>query len=158
MTQLHATQPGDPLATIIEPQVHDVLMERRDGQPMTTVPWSVIHHAPDGFDWGYRGSGPADLALNILNAFLPPLDGTDKVQLHTGQASDIAFKLHQAFKESFLLYVPTEGGAISAFRIRVWLEQNARPHTRMPDAYGHSAGDLHDTLPIHRRLQREHSA
>ena len=25
-----------------------------------------IIHSPDGFNWGYAGSGPADLALSIL--------------------------------------------------------------------------------------------
>ena len=36
----------------------------------TNVPWTVIRHSPDGFNWGYNGSGPADLALNILQATL----------------------------------------------------------------------------------------
>jgi hypothetical protein len=26
----------------------------------------VERHSPDGFEWGYEGSGPADLALSIL--------------------------------------------------------------------------------------------
>lgn len=26
----------------------------------------VNRHSPDGFEWGYSGSGPADLALSIL--------------------------------------------------------------------------------------------
>lgn len=31
--------------------------------------WSLAHivrHSPDGFSWGYGGSGPSDLALAIL--------------------------------------------------------------------------------------------
>ena len=28
-------------------------------------------HSPNGFDWGYRGSGPAQLALAILADHLP---------------------------------------------------------------------------------------
>lgn len=31
----------------------------------------VINHSPDGFNWGYGGSGPAQLALAILLEFLP---------------------------------------------------------------------------------------
>lgn len=31
----------------------------------------VINHSPDGFNWGYPGSGPAQLALAILLEFMP---------------------------------------------------------------------------------------
>ena len=31
----------------------------------------VRNHSPDGFSWGYNGSGPAQLALAILLVFLP---------------------------------------------------------------------------------------
>jgi hypothetical protein len=30
---------------------------------------SLVKHSPDGFQWGYSGSGPLDLALNILYDF-----------------------------------------------------------------------------------------
>ena len=30
-----------------------------------------INHSPDGFNWGYGGSGPAQLALAILLEHLP---------------------------------------------------------------------------------------
>lgn len=29
----------------------------------------VCKHSPDGFNWGYGGSGPADLALSILTDY-----------------------------------------------------------------------------------------
>ena len=45
-------------------------------------------HSPDGFQWGYGGSGPADLALSILVDYL-----SDK---------DKAFRLHQSFKWDFV--------------------------------------------------------
>src|SRR6266436_5928682 len=32
----------------------------------------IPYHSPDGFEWGYGGSGPADLALNILGLFVAP--------------------------------------------------------------------------------------
>ena len=31
----------------------------------------AINHSPDGFNWGYAGSGPAQLALAILLEHLP---------------------------------------------------------------------------------------
>jgi len=33
----------------------------------------VYNHSPDGFAWGYPGSGPAQLALGILLAFGIPV-------------------------------------------------------------------------------------
>ena len=33
-----------------------------DGEPLK----HICRHSPDGFNWGYGGSGPADLALSIL--------------------------------------------------------------------------------------------
>lgn len=32
---------------------------------------AVVNHSPDGFNWGYGGSGPAQLALAILLRLLP---------------------------------------------------------------------------------------
>ena len=43
----------------------------------------IVNHSPDGFNWGYGGSGPAQLALAIL------LELTDK---------DTALKNYQSFK------------------------------------------------------------
>lgn len=47
--------------------------EHKDGQAVVTVnnrPLDPRHdlrnHSPDGFSWGYGGSGPAQLALAIL--------------------------------------------------------------------------------------------
>jgi hypothetical protein len=37
----------------------------------------VYNHSPDGFNWGYGGSGPAQLALAICMKFLP----IDKVMI-----------------------------------------------------------------------------
>ena len=31
----------------------------------------VVNHSPDGFNWGYSGSGPAQLALAILLEAMP---------------------------------------------------------------------------------------
>lgn len=39
----------------------------RGGHFVETRPLRHIErHSPDGFEWGYGGSGPADLALSIL--------------------------------------------------------------------------------------------
>ena len=46
------------------PRVHVV----RDGNPFLLR--HVEMHSPTGFEWGYAGSGPADLALSILVDYL----------------------------------------------------------------------------------------
>jgi len=48
----------------------------------------VWNHSPDGFAWGYAGSGPAQLALAIL--------------LAAGVPQQRAVELHQRFKREFL--------------------------------------------------------
>ncbi len=40
----------------------------RNGQPEPLH--HVVRHSPTGFEWGYGGSGPADLALSILADYL----------------------------------------------------------------------------------------
>ena len=64
------------------------------------------NHSPDGFSWGYHGSGPAQLALAIL------LDVThDK---------EIAVRYHQAFKREFV--ASWQGSwAIDEEEIKRWL-------------------------------------
>lgn len=47
----------------------------------------VRNHSPDGFNWGYGGSGPAQLALAILLKYLPENE---------------AVKRYQAFKWKFV--------------------------------------------------------
>lgn len=48
----------------------------------------VFNHSPDGFEWGYSGSGPAQLALAIL--------------LEAGVGERQAVRVHQRFKQDFL--------------------------------------------------------
>lgn len=53
----------------------------------------IVWHS-DGFQWGYGGSGPADLALNILYDYL--------LRTHRKNAKSIAVDLHQSFKWDFI--------------------------------------------------------
>lgn len=43
----------------------------------------LVNHSPDGFGWGYGGSGPSQLSLAILLLFMPP---------------ELALKYYQRFK------------------------------------------------------------
>lgn len=58
-----------------------------DGTAVADIPQTFVVHSPDGFEWGYGGSGPADLALNILGLFVAPPE---------------AWRLHQDFKWDFI--------------------------------------------------------
>jgi hypothetical protein len=69
----------------------------------------VVNHSPDGFEWGYGGSGPAQLALALL------LDVT-------GNAA-VADRLHQAFKWEWVAKWGEEW-SITTEEIKLWLAVN----------------------------------
>ena len=50
----------------------------------------VINHSPDGFCWGYAGSGPAQLSLALLMWFYPVWVATEYYQKYK---SDVISKL-----------------------------------------------------------------
>lgn len=59
----------------------------------------VLNHSPSGFEWGYPGSGPAQLALSILVDAL-----RDKER---------AIKLHQKFKGAVIVGLPQKGWTLT---------------------------------------------
>jgi hypothetical protein len=68
----------------------------------------IVRHSPTGFAWGYGGSGPTDLALNILSVFI-------------GQ--EAAESLYQDFKREFIASMPKEGGTIPREKILNWVKE-----------------------------------
>jgi len=86
----------------------DIVCSRDADGIHTNVPQRIIQHSPTGFAWGYGGSGPADLALNILSIF-------------TGQ--EFAERYHQDFKWKFIATLPHEGGTIKREDIIQWIEE-----------------------------------
>ena len=89
----------------------DVVCRRgENGEVITNVPQRIVFHSPDGFEWGYCGSGPADFALNILS-------------LYIGQEAAEEGGLYQRFKEDFIAQLPEEGETIKRDDILAWLEQ-----------------------------------
>ena len=98
-------------------------------------------HSND-FECGYCGSGPADLALSVLNAIFPPsdgqladvlglvrapADGRDRLahQLELGWSrvpiSALAFRLHHKFEQDFIAPMSEEGGVVKVEVIRDWI-------------------------------------
>jgi len=105
------------------PAIRDIELRRDcDGDPHSNIVHSCVSHSPTGIEWGYAGSGPADLALNILCMFVPPgSDGEPPAKCWRGVASATAVRLHQAFKWEFIGGVPWQGQTIPAERISEWL-------------------------------------
>lgn len=77
----------------------DVVCNWVNGVVMTNIPHRIVQHSPDGFEWDYSGSGPAEFALNILSVFV----GSEKAQ---------EGGLYQEFKRDFIAKLPKEGGTI----------------------------------------------
>jgi len=115
--QTHADQPGlfdAQVGHIVEGEFSgDIILRRSDDdRPIVNLAQTVVNHSPTGFEWGYGGSGPADLALNILLRFLP---------------SGAADLLHQEFKRAFLVPMPDEGGTIKRQAILDWISAQSKP-------------------------------
>jgi len=87
------------------------------------MPQYVVQHSPDGYEWGYGGSGPADLALNVLHRCLPPwCDGCEPVDLFRGNCSEVAFQLHQAFKREMIAGRDPAGDDLLGSDVDQWID------------------------------------
>lgn len=79
----------------------EVLAERLD----------LFNHSPDGFEWGYMGSGPAQLALAILADYLGDQDPAGE-----------AVQFHQAFKSDMIAVLPVGiDWEITEDQVKKWL-------------------------------------
>ena len=67
------------------------------------------NHSPDGFEWGYGGSGPAQLALAILLDLLGE-DHQPAAQAH-----------YQNFKDAFIAHAAKDGFRIEDAEVFAWL-------------------------------------
>jgi hypothetical protein len=74
----------------------------------------IENHSPTGFEWGYAGSGPAQLALAIL------LDYFQFTQ--TEEPKRKAQMLHQDFKFAFVCQFPKAGWTLTGDQIDGWLQ------------------------------------
>ena len=68
------------------------------------------NHSPAGFEWGYGGSGPAQLALAILADHL----GHDRE----------AVRLHQSFKFQVVVTLPREGWTLTSAQVERGIEES----------------------------------
>lgn len=72
----------------------------------------LANHSPKGFEWGYGGSGPAQLALAILADFF----GYDR-ELE-------AIELHQRFKWEFISQILTDSWEITSDEIAQFIDEH----------------------------------
>lgn len=81
----------------------------------------IRNHSPDGFAWGYCGSGPAQLALGIL------LEVTDRAT---------AELLYQDFKNSVISMLPKEKSStweLTSEQVKDWLKKSDSPSPIVPN-------------------------
>lgn len=92
----------------------------------TNVPHLVVHHSPDGFEFGYGGSGAADLALNACQLYLNQVHYSgQKTKCYDGNCWKLAWMLHQEFKRAFIQGVNFRKGATIPFeKIETWFNAN----------------------------------
>ena len=82
-----------------------------DGKLLDLKPSQAVwNHSPDGFNWGYGGSGPAQLALAIL--------------LFVGVRRRAAVRLHQQLKWDLVAKLPQGQSFEIDFDIEAWLTQH----------------------------------
>ena len=103
---------------------------RREGmKAVTNVPRIVVHHSPAGFEWGYRGSGPSDLALNILEGVIREHfpDFVPTVQCWDGSmVTATAWGLYQWFRDEHIAPVErSENFDIKSSLVAIWIIKNS---------------------------------
>lgn len=76
----------------------------------------IVRHSPTGIEWGYGGSGPADLALSIL---------TDAVA--RGIVPPEALDYYNDFKWTFVAFFPSPGWTLTGEEIARWWEREGGP-------------------------------
>ena len=106
-------------------QFGGVVIKRTERGVETNVPRLVTKHSPTGFEFGYRGSGPADLALNILEAYLRGIgwEGSTR-KVMKGEAFEVSLGMYQFFKEKYIDPMHREGGKIHIREISKFVEEH----------------------------------
>ena len=69
----------------------------------------LVNHSPSGFSWGYRGSGPAQLALAVL------ADATD---------DETALEHYQQYKADYIASISPESQfRTTKTKVREWVDE-----------------------------------
>jgi hypothetical protein len=87
-----------------------VMIDNNNGEKTELYPdksLKIINHSPTGFSWGYKGSGPAQLALAILLSLLP---------------QDDALKLYKLFKDDVIAELPEASFRLDSNNVLKWAQ------------------------------------
>ena len=79
----------------------------------------LVYYSPDGFETGYGGSGPADLALSILAEHFE-----ERAAQHPASGRLACWAMHQTFKDAWIApnkLEPGESYVITEEQIVAWL-------------------------------------
>jgi len=88
--------------------------------------FDLCNHSPTGFNWGYSGSGPSQLAFCIIYEYLTKVDGYSVVK-----AKPLTEYCYHDFKNEFIAPLPQTmdweitGSGINAFMLQ-WSVRNLR--------------------------------
>lgn len=90
--------------------VRPIVLKRHEyAGPLVNIPHKLVVHSPDGFEWGYAGSGPAELALNILALFVAPPE---------------AWRLRHTFKNAVIARLEQlKDHTLDPAEVRQWIEE-----------------------------------
>jgi hypothetical protein len=113
---------------------HGLVVRRGEGGGvLTNVPHRVERVSPKGFEFGYSGTAPSDLALNAVEHLLQhlvtegviegPFDyHTDKEGgIHRGRVSKTSFRLFPEFEEKFIATMSRSGGSVDYEVLKTWI-------------------------------------
>jgi len=89
----------------------ETIVEVHEGENTRDLPirLDICNHSPTGFEWGYPGSGPAQLALAILADF-------------TGNAPEP--RVYQKFKAAFIQHINEDRWIIIGATIQKFLNED----------------------------------
>lgn len=73
----------------------------------------VVNHSPTGFNWGYAGSGPSQLALGLLLEFMP-------------SRKETALSIYQQFKFDVISKLPQENFELKEDVVLDWINLHAK--------------------------------
>lgn len=103
----------------------DVLVTVDGRRLWPSLSWKVRNHSPTGFEWGYNGSGPSQLALALV---LDALNGT----MPDREVEARALACYVWFRWATVACWE-ESWTITAGEIRAWVDRFEREHTAEPE-------------------------
>lgn len=99
-------------------QDDNIVIMSTDGELWANVPLYLdeINHSPTGFEWGYYGSGPSQLAYAILRSYF---ELEDKLDIPT--AISQAKRHYIRFKQEFVAKWHGEEWELTSPWLELWL-------------------------------------